>query len=135
MSYSFLCPLLCLPQCLLNSKCSANVGEVCFVVLQVAKLPVELIYGCSACGHTNAGVAAVLIRTQLEDPPFLLLTLERVRADHWRQAVIVAPQKQVSKTEFSSLLNQREVMVVNFLHGTEFISGKVMVQGCLIKET
>lgn len=81
MSYSFLCPLRCLPQCLLNSKCSANVGEVCFIVLQVARLPVELIYGCSACGYTNAGVAAVLIRTQLEDPTFLLLTLERVKRD------------------------------------------------------
>lgn len=78
-SYSLLCPSLCLPQCLLNGKCSANVGEVCFVALQVARLPVELIYGCRACGHTHAGVAAVLIRTQLEDPTFLLLTLERVK--------------------------------------------------------
>lgn len=46
MSYSFLGPLLCLPRCLSNSKCSTNVGEIRFVVLSVAMLPMRLVYGC-----------------------------------------------------------------------------------------
>lgn len=87
------------------------------------KASCELIYGGSACGHTNAGGTAALTRTQLEDPMLLLPTLERVRGDSLEtEAVLVAPQNYVPMSNFSSSLSQREVMVVNFLHGAEFIS-------------
>ena len=83
----------------------------------------ELVYGCNPCGHNNMGIRAVLSQNSARDPTFVQPTLERGRVDSLKtEAVLETFQNVVQKTKFPLSLGQRKVIVVNLLHGIEFIS-------------
>lgn len=129
-----------LPQCVSNSKCSTNVSEICFVVLSVARLPMELVYGCSQgpCGHTSSGGFGAVLSQNSARGRYISPAYSG-KSQGWfirdQGTAGSTSESRTKDTNFPSSLSHRKVLVVNLLHGAEFISWKVMVQVCLIKET
>lgn len=78
------------------NKCWWNV----FYSSLVARLPMELVYGCSPCGHNNVGIRAVLSQNSVRDPTFVRPTLERGRVESLKtEAVLETFQNDVQKTQ------------------------------------